>query len=86
MSKTSFLGLLDGVQDQTVRAAWWSAAKDPGGMQKGGLGSELTNVSTTTGTKLPRKPGGARKTSVEKRTARRRIRRRISLEGFTARV
>lgn len=66
--------------------AHWQAAKGPGGMQKGGGSLVLTNVSTTTGTRLPRKPGGALKTSVEKRTARRRIRRRISLEGFRVQV
>lgn len=52
----------------------------PGGPGECGS-SVLTSVSTTTGTRLPRKPGGARRTSVENRTARRRIRRRTSLEG-----
>lgn len=64
--KTSFLGLLDGVLDWTVSVGHcWGPVE--------GGDSVLTNVSTTTGTRLPRKPGGACKTSVEKRTARRRI-------------
>lgn len=56
------------------------APRVPGGPEECGS-SVLTSVSTTTGTRLPRKPGGARKISVENRTARRRIRRRTSLEG-----
>lgn len=62
-------GTLCGLDDRLLRA--------PG--EQGS--SVFTSVSTTTGTRLPRKPGGARSTSVENRTARRRIRRTISLEG-----